>query len=730
MPIFTGTKKNDTLLGGAGDDILYGLEGDDYLHGGDGFDVLYGGDGNDTLSKYLAAGDGIFVGGAGNDKIWGGEGNDQIDGGDDDDTWLEGYAGNDTIRGGAGNDELFGDAGNDILDGGSGADQMFGGEGNDTYFVDNLEDRISDFAGVDVANVSVNFAKIPSSIEKVNYVNGALALPYWIDALLPNEANGLYFKSLLGSTPTLYFTFPSTLPAYDTSKEDALGFAAFSSTQIAQVEKALTYIASLVNVNFQKSNNASALNTLAFANNQQKDSAGYAIAPGDAMGDSDLFFDINVTNAKFADGTYGALTLIHEIGHALGLKHPFSAQQAGGGLADPPYLPTADDQTAWTVMSYNDTSAQYQLQYSPFDISALQYIYGPNPNGRAGNDTYTVSESSSNFIWDGAGLDTLDLSGARQGGSFYLTPGYWGFLGNARASSITAAGQVTLNFGTQIENLVGSNFADKLYGNELANVISGGAGNDTIDGGSGTDTVKLTDSLAHYKVIRTTGGYQLVDTWGANGTDTLTQIESLQFSDKNINLTVQDKAASMGTLQTHQLAELYVAFFNRVPDADGMSYWLDQVKAGQSFNQIAESFYNAGVAYSQLTGFSSTMSNADFINVIYKNVLGRKEGADAGGLSFWEASLQSGKASRGSLVSDILNSAHTFKGNATWGWVADLLDNKIAVATQFSIDMGLNYNTPEASIQQGMAIASAITPTDTLAAIALIGVPEGYLHLT
>jgi hypothetical protein len=186
----------------------------------------------------------------------------------------------------------------------------------------------------------------------------------------------------------------------------------------------------------------------------------------------------------------------------------------------------------------------------------------------------------------------------------------------------------------------------------------------------------------------------------------------------------------MGALQTQKLAELYVAFFNRVPDADGMSYWLDQVKAGQGFNQIAESFYNAGVAYSQLTGFSSTMSNADFINVIYKNVLGRKEGADEGGLSFWDDSLQSGRASRGSLVSDILNSAHTFKGNATWGWVADLLDNKIAVATQFSIDMGLNYNTPEASIQQGMAIAAAITSTDTHAAIALIGVPEVYLHLS
>ena len=730
MPIFTGTPKNDTLLGGSGNDSLLGLAGDDYLRGGDGDDLLDGGDGNDTLSKYLSTGDGIFLGGAGNDKIWGGEGNDQIDGGDGDDTWLEGYAGHDSIQGGAGNDELFGDAGNDTLNGGAGADYMYGGEGNDTYFIDHLEDFVSDFMGTDVAYVSVNFAKMTSSIEKVNYVNGALALPYWIDALLPNEANGLYFKSLLGSAKTFQYAFPSTLPSYTTAKEDAVGFASFSSIQIAQVEKALTYIASLINVNFQKTTNAAALNTLSFANNQQTDSAGYAMAPGDAFGDSDLFFDINASNAKFADGTYGALTLIHEIGHALGLKHPFSAEQAGGGLADPPYLPTADDKTTWTVMSYNDSTAQYYLQYSPFDIAALQYIYGPSPFARAGNDTYTVSESSSNFIWDGAGTDTLDLSGAKQGGSFFLTPGYWGYFGNAPASSITSAGQVTINFGTQLENLAGSNFADKLYGNELDNMITGGAGNDTIDGGQGTDSVKFLDSLTHYKIIRTTSGYQVSDTWGNNGTDALTQIESLQFSDKNINLLVQDKAAGMGSAQTTQLLELYVALFNRVPDADGMSYWLDQVKAGQSFNQIAESFYNAGVAYSQLTGFSSTMSNADFINVIYKNVLGRKNGADAGGLSHWEGALLRGEASRPSLVSQILSSAHTYKGDTTWGWVADLLDNKITVAKKFSIDMGLNYNTPEESITNGMAIASAITPTDTTAAVTLIGVLEANLILT
>jgi serralysin len=157
--------------------------------------------------------------------------------------------------------------------------------------------------------------------------------------------------------------------------------------------------------------------------------------------------------------------------------------------------------------------------------------------------------------------------------------------------------------------------------------------------------------------------------------------------------------------------------------AYGMSYWIDQMSAGQSITQIAEQFYAAGVKYSNLTGFSSEMSNEDFINVIYRNVLGRSDGADAGGLAYWTSQLGDGADTRGSLVKDILFSAHSYKTNQEWHWVADLLDNKIEVGKTFAITWGLSYNTPEDSISQGMAIAAAVTSTDTATAIALIGVP-------
>ena len=148
-------------------------------------------------------------------------------------------------------------------------------------------------------------------------------------------------------------------------------------------------------------------------------------------------------------------------------------------------------------------------------------------------------------------------------------------------------------------------------------------------------------------------------------------------------------------------------------------------------NQIADSFYAAGLVYSDQTGFTTDMTDADFVKLVYKNVLGRtgetappKEDVD-----YWAGNLHSGADTRGSLINTILVAAHTFKNDPLWHQVPDLLDNKIAVAQTFAIDWGLNYNTPQDSITQGMAIAAAITPTGTQDAIALIGVSGAEMHL-
>jgi Ca2+-binding RTX toxin-like protein len=488
------------------------------MDGGDDDDSAYGGLGNDTL-----------IGGAGNDHLSGNEGVD-------------------ALSGGLGDDTLWGGTGNDMLIGGGGNNRLNGDEGDDTYWIDTQTTVVVDSAGSDTAYVSSDFTKIPSDIENVVYTNGAQPLPYWIDALLPDQAAGLAFRQLLGGGAEMRYAFPQTLPQYDTSAKNALGFAPFNLAQTSRAREALAYVSSVIGLSFTEVSDPSQPNTITFANNRQTKSAAYATYPSSRLTGGDLFLNVDTKgNEILAEGTYGALTLIHELGHSLGLKHPFSHPDADGDIGEGPYLSGVEESTAWSVMSYDDAPAQYTLRFSELDIAALQYLYGPSKSTRAGNDTYSVSATAPSFIWDGGGTDTISLSSASQGGTVYLTPGYWGFVGPAKADRVTASGQITVNFGTVIENLIGSAFADRLAGNEVDNRIEGGAGadtleggsgNDTLNGGAGSDTVIAGGRFRDFSLIRdpATGQFTLRDLAGSWGVDTLIDIESVQFLDGAVAL--------------------------------------------------------------------------------------------------------------------------------------------------------------------------------------------------
>ena len=194
-------------------------------------------------------------------------------------------------------------------------------------------------------------------------------------------------------------------------------------------------------------------------------------------------------------------------------------------------------------MSYVSNANQYHLKLQDLDIAALQYIYGPSTTARTGADTYTISETSSNFIWDGGGTDKVNAAASSKAVTIYLEPGYWGYVGSTKADTITTAGQITVNFGSQIENLDGSSLGDGLYGNGLANAINGNAGNDTImgnggndtiDGGAGQDTVVYALSAGSYTVSAISGGFKIAAKTGTEGADTLLDVESLKFANKTV----------------------------------------------------------------------------------------------------------------------------------------------------------------------------------------------------
>lgn len=617
-----GGTGNDYIYGGAGNESINGNAGDDYINGGDGFDTIFGGSGNDTLSKYLKLGSSYLDGGIGDDKIWGGVGNDTIIGGDGNDSWLEGYGGNDSISGGMGDDKLYGSEGDDSLDGGVGNDSLDGGAGNDTYYIKDKNAYINDLSGTDTAYVSASFFRVPTSIEKIIYTDGAIAFPYWINALLPSTLDATDLAQMLGASKSFNFSFPEALPKYDTSKDNANGFLKFTTVQKDNTKLALTYISSILDLKFIETANSDSVNTISFATNNQTDSGGYAYYPSTSQIGSDVFLDDYTANKTLAGGTYGAYTLIHELGHALGLKHPFPTANATGGFGEGPFLYGQEDSAGFTMLSYTAKVENYIAQFSPLDIAALQYLYGPSKTSRTSNDTYNVSFTEANFIWDGSGIDTIDATTLAASATIYLTPGNWGYVGDSKMPFIISRGQVTVNFGTIIENVLGSTYNDNLYGNDIGNYIVGNdgndnlyglAGNDTINGGSGNDSIDggVGIDISEYNSKKSSNiisfdKSNITIKNLANDIDVLKNIERLKFIDTSVAFDLDSNA---GVAAKVMGAVLGKASINNSID---FGYWLSQTDIGLSYADIGQKALDK----------ASLKTNDQIVSTLWKNVVG------------------------------------------------------------------------------------------------------------
>jgi serralysin len=240
---------------------------------------------------------------------------------------------------------------------------------------------------------------------------------------------------------------------------------------------------------------------------------------GNVLRAGDVWLSGAITDAQL--GTFEYYTIMHELGHALGLKHGHEQDDTN----NPAVLSADRDSIEFSVMTYRTYVGDTDLDHfsganTPYtlmmyDIAALQNLYGANFSTNNTDTVYTWTLSGRTYVngveagsgssifmtvWDGGGNDTYDFSNFDEEMTIDLSPGAWSsvsssqlaYLGDGHVArgNVFNALQYQRDPRSLIENAIGGDLSDKITGNSAGNRLIGRFGDDTLRGGAGDDTLE------------------------------------------------------------------------------------------------------------------------------------------------------------------------------------------------------------------------------------------------
>ena len=347
------------------------------------------------------------------------------------------------------------------------------------------------------------------------------------------------------------YVFPNATGGLS-GRSEYFGFAKFSAAQQLATEKAIQLWDDLIDVKFVKVDNINNADITYGNLTNAPGTQAYAYLPYNYGGTSaglqgDVWVSLSqASNLQLGNGGYGLATLIHETGHAIGLQHP-GAYNAAPGVSIT-YGPNAEyyqDSRMYSQMSYfnaeftggahidwNRVTWVYGQTPLLHDIATIQAMYGADPttrvtdtvygfNSNAGNEVYNFATNTMPVIsiYDAGGIDTLDLSGWNSNSKIDLNAGAFSDGGGSgvvpldvlKAKGLLPASyteadylalrtrynavdgllhqNISIAYGTIIENATGGGGNDVIIGNGVDNILLGNAGNDSIEGRLGNDPI-------------------------------------------------------------------------------------------------------------------------------------------------------------------------------------------------------------------------------------------------